>query len=104
MTVRIDDLMKVFRDLVIDLAETGAFTLKEFENAMRFQFVCAHLEQYKQNQSRAARALVIHRNTLRRICIEMRKAGVEPGRREPKRREPGQPAITMGEKREKRSA
>jgi DNA-binding NtrC family response regulator len=100
MNHRIDDLVKLFRALVIDLAETGAFSLKEFEEATRFQFVRAHLEQYKHNQSRAARALVIHRNTLRRILIEMKKAGMDPGRRQPK----GRPAPTMREKWEKRSA
>jgi DNA-binding NtrC family response regulator len=100
MNRRTEDLVKLFCSLVDELAETGAFTLREFEAAARYQFVRAHLEQFKHNQSRTARALVIHRNTLRRILDEMRKAGVDPGRRPPK----GRPASAVWEKWEKRSA
>ena len=101
MNRRTDDLVKgFFCSLVHELADSGAFTLKEFEAATRYQFVRAHLEHFNYNYSRTARALVIHRNTLRRILIEMRKAGVDPGRRPPK----GRPASEMKEKWEKRSA
>jgi hypothetical protein len=100
MNRRIEDLMKLFCSLVAELAETGAFTLKEFEAAARYQFVRAHLDHFRHNQCRTARALVIHRNTLRRILDEMRKAGVDPGRRPPK----GRPASAVKEKWEKRSA
>ena len=100
MNRRTDDLVKLFCSLVHELADSGAFTLKEFEAAARYQFVRAHLERFNHNQCRAARALVIHRNTLRRILDEMKKAGVDPGRRQPK----GRPAPTMREKWEKRSA
>jgi len=100
MNRRTEDLVKLFCSVVRELADSGAFTLKEFETAARYQFVRAHLEHFNYNQCRTARALVIHRNTLRRILIEMRKAGVDPGRRPPK----GRPASTVKEKWGKRSA
>jgi DNA-binding NtrC family response regulator len=94
-------MIAAYRLLVLDLVHAGVFTLQEFERASRFQFVKGVLELYHHNQSRAARAMGMHRNTLRRTIIEMKKAGMDPGRRQPKS---GRPAITMGEKREKRSA
>jgi hypothetical protein len=95
-----ETLIGAYRLLVLDLVRAGVFTLREFERASRFQYVKGMLELYQHNQSRAARAMGMHRNTLRRTLIEMRKAGMDPGRRQPKSR----PAPTMREKWEKRSA
>jgi transposase len=100
MNVRTADILAAYRLLILDLVKTGAFTLTEFERASRFQFVKGHLELYGFNQCRAARALGIHRNTMRRILVEMHKAGMDLGRRQPKS---GRPALTMKEKWEKRS-
>jgi transposase len=90
-----ETLIVSYRALVSDLVHAGIFTLREFERASRFVFVKGYLELYGFNQCRAARALGIHRNTMRRIIREMQKAGMDPGRRQPKSR----PALTMREKR-----
>ena len=96
MNARTADILAAWQLLVLDLVKTGAFTLIEFERASRFVFVKGHLELYGFNQCRAARALGIHRNTMRRIIREMQKAGMDPGRRE---RKSGRPVPMLEEKR-----
>ena len=96
MNARTADILAAWQVLVLDLVKTGAFTLREFERASRFQYVKGMLELYHHNQSRAARAMGMHRNTLRRTLIEMRKAGMDPGRRE---RKSGRPVPMLAEKR-----
>jgi ActR/RegA family two-component response regulator len=82
-------IMREFRDLLSDMVALGAFTLDEIEQAARFEFVKSTLERYVFNQSRAARRLDVHRNTVRRYLVEMEKAGVELA----KKRQPRSAAV-----------
>jgi len=91
-----ETLIGAYRLLVSDLVHAGIFTLREFERASRFQYVKGMLELCQHNQSRAARAMGMHRNTLRRTIIEMKKVGMDPGRRE---RKSGRPVPMLEEKR-----
>lgn len=56
---------------------TAGFTLEELEQEFRFLVVTHHLEHHYGNQSRTARALGIHRNTLRKILSQMRELNRE---------------------------
>lgn len=86
--------MREFRELVSDLVSLGAFSLEEIEQAARFEFVKGTLELNGFNQSHTARALGKHRNTVRRILLEMQKAGMDLKlRRQPRRARPA-PAET----------
>lgn len=78
--------MREFRDLVSDLVTLGAFSLEEIERAARFEFMKATLELHGFNQTRVARELGVHRNTVHRILVEMQKAGIPLDyRRQPRR-------------------
>lgn len=98
MTRDTKTVMQAFHRTLADLARFGVLKLEEVEQAVKFEFVKDTLELCGFNQCHAARALGIHRNTLGRILNQMRRAGMDPGRRPTKSERARMPAGGEGKR------
>ncbi len=69
------EAVSMFRESVSKLVESGVFSLAEIQQQARWAAVNASLQLNKGNQSRVARELGVHRNTVNREVCEMKAKG-----------------------------